>query len=112
MNIYDTANRLAFEIKSSSEYQNYRKMKEEVKNHPDLSKKLEEFEKAQYEVQIASFSGEKQDDEKTKNLQKIYAELITNDIMKRYFDAELKFNVILADVNKIISEAVADLIKP
>ena len=111
MNVYDTANRLAFEIKSSPEYQNYRKMKEKVKEEAELSKKLDEFEKAQYEVQIASLSGEEPDKEKTLNLQKIYAELITNDIMKQYFDAELKFNVILADVNKIIAEAVSDLIK-
>ena len=31
--------------------------------------------------------------------------------MKKYFDAELKFNVLLTDVNKIIADAVQDLIK-
>lgn len=111
MNIYDTANRLAYEIKNSEEYINYKKMKEEVKNNPELKEKLEKFEKERYEVQIEAMSSGKQDSEKVVDMQKIYAELISNDIMKKYFDAELKFNVMLADVNKIIGESVEDLIR-
>jgi cell fate (sporulation/competence/biofilm development) regulator YlbF (YheA/YmcA/DUF963 family) len=56
-------------------------------------------------------SGEENDIDKATNMQKLYADLITNDIMKQYFDAELKFNVMLGDINKIISEAVEDVIR-
>lgn len=111
MNVYDTANRLAYEIKSSEEYMNYKKMKEEIKSTPELKEKLEKFEKERYEVQIVAISEGKQDTEKAVDMQKIYAELISNDMMKKYFDAELKFNVMLADVNKIIGESVEDLIR-
>ena len=99
MNVYDTANRLAYEIKNSEEYINYKKVKEEIKGNPELKEKLEKFEKERYEVQIEA------------DMQKLYAELISNDMMKKYFDAELKFNVMLADVNKIIGESVEDLIR-
>ncbi len=44
-------------------------------------------------------------------MQNLYVELLKNETMKKYFDAELKFNVLLTDVNKIIGEAVQDLIK-
>lgn len=111
MNVYDTANRLAYEIKNSEEYVNYKKMKEEIKNNPELKEKLEKFEKERYEVQIEVISKGKQDTEKATDMQKLYAELISNDVMKKYFDAELKFNVMLADVNKIIGESVEDLIR-
>lgn len=111
MNIYDTANKLAYEIKSSDEYKNYKRLKEEVKNTPELKEKLVSFEKERYEVQIAAISEGKKDTEKAANMQKLYTELISNDIMKQYFDAELKFNIMLGDVNKIISEAVEDVIR-
>ena len=111
MNVYDTANRLAYEIKNSLEYQNYKKVKEEINNYSDLKEKLDTFEKERYEVQISAISEGKKDVEKAANMQKIYAELIANDIMKQYFDAELKFNVMLGDINKIISEAVEDVIR-
>ncbi|MBO5478772.1 MAG: YlbF family regulator [Clostridia bacterium] len=111
MNIYDTANRLAYEIKNSEEYTNYKKLKEEVNKNLELKEKLETFEKERYEVQVAAISEGKKDMEKVSNMQKLYTELITIDVMKQYFDAELKFNVMLGDVNKIISEAVEDLIR-
>lgn len=111
MNIYDTANRLASEIKTSEEYKTYKKIREEVNQNPELKEKVEQFEKAQYEVQIAAIQQGKRDADKEANMQSLYAELIQNDRMKQYFDAELKFNVILADINKIISEAVVDVMK-
>lgn len=111
MNVYDTANRLAYEIKNSEEYINYKKMKEEIKSNLELKEKLEKFEKERYEVQIEAISKGSQDTEKAADMQKLYAELISNDMMKKYFDAELKFNVMLADVNKIIGESVEDLIR-
>jgi cell fate (sporulation/competence/biofilm development) regulator YlbF (YheA/YmcA/DUF963 family) len=111
MNVYDTANKLAYELKNSSEYKNYKNMQETVNNNPELKEKLDEFEKERYEVQIAAISGKEKDMEKSANMQKLYADLITNDIMKQYFDAELKFNVMLGDVNKIISQSVEDLIR-
>lgn len=111
MNVYDTANRLAYEIKNSEEYKKYKKLKEDVKNNPELKEKLENFEKERYEVQVAAISEGKKDMEKVANMQKLYTELIANNEMKQYFDAELKFNIMLGDVNKIISEAVEDVIR-
>ena len=111
MNVYDTANKLAQELKTSTEYKEFKKVKQEVDNNPELREKVQKFEKARYEIQIFSLKGEKQDKEKVENIQKLYLELIQNDIIKKYFDLEIKFNVMLADVNKIIAEAVEDVIK-
>ena len=111
MNIYDTANKLAYEIKQSEEYTNYKKVKEEVQNNLELKGKLEEFEKARYEIQVATIQGIEQDSKKALDIQNLYIDLIKNETMKEYFDAELKFNVLLTDVNKIIGDAVEELIK-
>ena len=110
MNIYDTANKLAQEIKTSEEYINYKKAKEYINLKPELKEKLQDFEKARYEAQVEVIQTGKDNEEKTKKVQELYAELIQIDDAKRYFDAELKFNIILTDVNKIISDAVRDLL--
>lgn len=109
MNIYDTANRLAQEIKTSEEYANYKKAKEYINLKPELKEKIADFEKTRYEAQMSSIQNGKDDEEKIKKMQEMYVELIQIDEVKKYFDAELKFNVMLADVNKIISEAVTDV---
>ena len=111
MNVYDTANQLATEIKQSEEYLNYKKAREALALNPDLKKKIGEFEVARYDAQLTQMQTGQEDVEKTNKMKEIYAELIQIDDAKKYFDAEMKFNIVLADVNKIIGEAVRDVIQ-
>ena len=46
-----------------------------------------------------------------KEIENLYLKLIENEEAKKYFEAETKFNIIIADVNKIIGDAVIDVIK-
>ena len=109
MNVYDTANRLAGEIKESEEYVNYKMARQALGLNPDLKKKIGEFEVARYDAQLTQMQTGKEDEEKTNKMKELYAELIQIDDAKKYFDAEMKFNVLLTDVNKIIGEAVRDV---
>ena len=111
MNVYDTANRLAAEIKQSEEYVNYKMAREALALNPELKKKIGEFEVARYVAQLTQMQTGKEDIEKTNKMKELYAELIQIEDAKKYFDAEMKFNIVLADVNKIIGEAVRDVIK-
>ena len=79
--------------------------------NPELKKKIGEFEVARYEAQLIQMQTGKEDVEKTNKMKELYAELIQIDDAKKYFDAEMKFNIVLADVNKIIGEAVRDVIQ-
>ena len=111
MNVYDTANRLAEELKQSEEYVNYKMARETLSLKPELKKKIQEFEEARYDAQISAMQTGKSDDEKTKKMQNLYIELIENDEAKKFFDAEMKFNILLADVNKIIGDAIKDVLQ-
>ena len=101
MNVYDTANRLATEIKQSEEYVNYKMAREALALNSDLKKKIGEFEVARYDAQLTQMQTGKEDEEKTNKMKELYAELIQIDDAKKYFDAEMKFNILLTDVNKI-----------
>lgn len=111
MNIYDTANKLATEIKQSEEYINYKMAKETLNLKHDLKNKIKEFEEARYDAQITVMQTGKDDKEKVQKMQKLYVELIENDEAKKFFEAETKFNILIADVNKIIGEAIKDVIQ-
>lgn len=41
-----------------------------------------------------------------KKLEDMYKILIEDEQIKKYFDLEVKFNVMIVDVNKIIAEAI------
>ena len=110
MNVYDTVNKLAQEIKDSDEFKNYRRYKELVKQNQELNEKMQKFESLRYEIQISAMQGIAGNKDKEKELQDIYAELLAKDNVKEYFEAEFKFNILLADVNKIIGDAVKEVL--
>ena len=110
MNVYDTANRIAQEIRTSEEYTKYKQAKQKLEENLELKKKVEEFEKTRYDVQVLAMQGKQVEEEKNKKLQEMYTILIQNKEIKEYFDLEVKFNVMLADVNKIIAECVQDVL--
>ena len=111
MNVYDTANQLAQEIQQSEEYMIYKMAKEAINLNYELKSKIDEFEKARYEAQIVAIQTGKDDENKMKHVQELYGELIQNQEASKYFDAEMKFNILIADINKIIGEAIQSLIK-
>ena len=110
MNVYDTANKLASEIRQSEEYINYKMAKQTLNLNQNLKSRISEFEEARYSTQITMMQTGKQDEEKYSKMQKLYAELIEDVEAKKYFDAETKFNVMMADINKIIGEAIQDVL--
>ena len=110
MNVYDEVNNLARAIRESKEYLEYKQIKAELFVEPELKKQIDEFEKIRYEEQLLALQGEKQSEEKMKKLQELYEILVKNPRIKDYFDKEVRFNVMIADVNKIIGEAIKDVL--
>lgn len=111
MNVYDTANRLAAEIKQSEEYMNYKMAKEAINLKPELKEQIKQFEEMRYEIQLTAMQTGKNDEEKMQKMQQMYIELIEQSDAKNFFEAETKFNILIADVNKIIGEAIQDVMK-
>ena len=111
MNVYDTANKLAQEIKQSEEYVTYKMAKQAINLNIELKNQIDEFEKARYEAQIIALQTGNDDETKMKHVQELYGELIQNQEASKFFDAEMKFNILIADVNKIIGEVVRDIMK-
>ena len=110
MNVYDEVNNLARALKESKEYLEYKEVKQEIIKLPELKKQIDEFEKIRYEEQLMAMQGEKQSEEKMKKLQELYEILVKNPNVKDYFDKEVRFNILVADVNKIIGEAIKDVL--
>ena len=104
MEVYDNANNLAKAIKDSKEYTEYKELKDELFTNLSLKQQVEEFEKIRYEEQLLAMQGEKQSEEKMKKLQELYQILVQNPRVKEFFDKEVRFNVMIADINKIITE--------
>ena len=110
MNIYDTANKLAAELKQTDEYKAYKDSKQQIESNAEVKSKIDEFDKLRVEAQKAMLKGEANANELSVKLQNLYTELYQNEIAKNYLEAEMRFSVMVTDINKIISEAIKDVI--
>ena len=110
MYVYDKVNELAKAIKESREYLEYKDLKKIISQDLNLKDKVDEFEKIRYEEQLLAVQGEKTRAEKMQKLQELYEILVKEPKVKEYFDAEVRFNLMIADVNKIIGEAIKDVL--
>ena len=82
MNIYDTANKLASEIKLTEEYKAYKSSKEQIESNLEIKNKIEEFDKLRVDMQKAMLKGESNSNELTIKLHNLYTELYQNVIGK------------------------------
>ena len=76
MTVYDTANKLAYEMKNSEEYKNYKEAKEKIMQDPEKKAKIDEFEKIRYDAQVLAIQKGEGDSEKMQKLQELYTILI------------------------------------
>lgn len=110
MFVYKKVEELQQELRNSIEYKEFKEAKELVSNEPGLQEKINEFEKIRYEEQLLALQGEEQSMAKMAKLQELYEMLVKEPKVKEYFDAEVRFNLLIADVNKMIGEAIKDVL--
>ena len=113
MNIYDTANNLAREIRESEVFKKLKNAKDMIYSDPEKKDLVEEFDKLKVEVQLMEIKQQNheevnQEDKRVK-LAKLYNTLISNKDIKEYFDLQIQFNQMMIDINKIIGDVVKDV---
>lgn len=114
MEIYDTANRLAEEIRNSKQYKDLKRAKDELMANAEKRQMIIDFEELKKEVQLMEVQRQNNEpiDEKSKKekLITMYNVLIQNKDIKDYFDYEIAFNQLMVDINKIIGSSIKDVL--
>ena len=106
MNIYDTAHRLAGEIKASDECVRLRELRERAYADNTNRVLLDEYKRLQVKLQMsmAGAAGEMPSDE-MKRFQQVASLLYMNSDVQAYLMAEMQMQKTLADIFKILTEA-------
>lgn len=112
MNIYDKINDLANALRQSEELNRYIEIKKEVYKDEEKKKQIENFRQKQMEVQSLSMEGKLEESEKKYAiLQQMYQILMQDENIKKMFDAEVKFDILVGDMYKILGEAIKGAIE-
>ena len=103
--IYDTAKRLADELRQSEEYRSYSAAKERAMENETTRSLIDEYHRLQLRAQAAAVSGDS-NTEILEKLQKIGEVLQFDAAASAYLMNEYRMNRMLADVYKILAEAI------
>lgn len=111
MNFYDTVHDSMRVLKESEEYKSYIRIKGELKTDEAIFVKIKEFKQKQREQHMKYISGQEISKELNEEMQNIYIELIKNEKVAKFFESEIRLDVMLADMQKIINETIQDIIE-
>lgn len=105
MVVYDTARKLAEELKSSEEYREYSATRERATANETTKTLIAEYHKLQMRAQAVVMQGGK-DEELFHKLQKLGEVLQLDKDASEFLMAEYRMNRMLGDVYKILAEAI------
>ena len=108
MSIYDTATKLASEIRGSEEYKEFLENMKNIKNDKNNEYLLSEYKKLQYRLQQMTMNNKKLDKRTMKKFEDIQDKIRYNEKIYNYILAEQKFNLMMDNVNKIIANVIKD----
>lgn len=108
MNVYDKAHELARALKSSDEYRAFLAAKTLVDGDAEAKKMVRDFIIKKAEVEYEAMAGKAEDKAKIEQLQRMYELLAFNSKAREFMEAYSRFQRTMADVSKIIGEAVAE----
>ena len=111
MNFYDKVHELVKCLKETQEYTEYLKLKEIVKSNTKNYEMLKDFKQKQQQQQIAYMNTGKIDEKEKKALENIYSILIQNEDSRKILECEMRIDVMLADMQKIVGEGIKDILE-
>ena len=111
MNFYDNINSLVSSFTQTDEYIGYKRLKAGLKSNTEIYNMLKDFKDKQNEVQIAFLNGQDVTKEKKEEMENLYSIVIQNEDCRKILECEMKINIILADLQKSMGEAIEELVK-
>lgn len=108
MSVYDTATKLASEIRNSKEYKDFVDNMKGIKKDQNNEYLLGEYKKMAYNLQYATMNNKKIDKKSIKKMEDIQNKIRYNEKIYNYLLAEEKFNVMMDSINKIIAQAIKE----
>lgn len=111
MNFYDKVHEMVRALKDSEEYKKYVEMKKIVSENVDKKDTLKEFKEKQREAQMIYINTGKPAEDMQKDLENLYSLLIQDENIRKMFESEMKLDIMLADMQKIVAEGIKDIIE-
>lgn len=108
-NVYDKAHELSRALRTSNEYMAMKELYEQVMNDEQAKKLFIDFRNLQMNLQRKQMEGAQITEEEAVQAQTQFELVQQNELMTKLFEAEQRLSVIVADVNRIMTEPLNEI---
>jgi cell fate (sporulation/competence/biofilm development) regulator YlbF (YheA/YmcA/DUF963 family) len=109
VNVYDHANELERAIRQSEEFENLKKMYDEVNSDETAQRMFENFRDIQLNLQQKQMSGEEITQEEVEQAQKTAALVQQHEKISQLMEAEQRMSMLITELNKVIMKPLEEL---
>lgn len=111
MNFYDKIHELVKSFKETNEYKEFIELKEAIVNDEKTYSMLKDFKEKQKSHQIEYINTGKMNEDSQKELQNLYSILIQNADARKLLECEMRLDILLADMQKIVGEGIKEIVE-
>lgn len=108
MGVYDTATKLASEIKSSKEYKHFKNSMSEVKKDKNAEALLKDYRIIQMEIQKQTMRNLPIDKKLQRKIESIQKKANSNKKVNNYLTSEREITILMDNINKILGKAIEE----
>ncbi len=110
MEFYNKVNDMVIALKDTPEYERYIILKNLIKTDISKSKILKEFKEKQKSIQVEFIRNNGIiDNTKKESMEKLFNIIVKDDQIKEFLDLEIKLDMMLAEMQKIIAEGIKEI---
>lgn len=109
MNYHDSIYELIKALKDTNEYKTFLNLKEEIRKDNEVYEELKKFKQKQQEHHMKFLEGKEISKDELQTMQDTYAKLTKNELCRQLLETEIRINVLLADMQKILANGIKDL---
>ena len=111
MNFYDKVHEMVRVLKETNEYKEYINLKNIIKKDNKTYEMVKDFKEKQQELQIKHINGKQMTDEEKLIMENLYSIIIQDEKARMLLENEMKLNVMLADMQKIVGDGIKELVE-
>lgn len=111
MSAYLKASELARSIVESNECKRVLSLKQIIDKNPEYKNKIQNLKSIQENIKMTLSSGKQPSKTHTEKLKNLYNEILKNQDMKAYLEAEKTFNEYISRIFKMVGDKIEESIK-
>lgn len=106
ISVRNSALELSKTIENSPVYEEYSKLRDEIRSNPELKIALDEYKAIQTSVELKELRGQEVSDEERTRLDECYSKVSLSELSLRFIESEKKVVLMLSEVYKLLEKNI------